>query len=86
MDEPTSSLDASTETELVGAMRGLMQGRTTVIVAHRLSMIRDASRIFVLEAGRIIESGTETELLDLKGAYNRFHGLQSGTLVHSAEG
>ena len=78
LDEPTSALDAQTEAELVDAMLRLMQGRTTVIVAHRLSMIRDVNRIFVLEAGQLVESGTATELLASQGPYKRFYELNSG--------
>jgi ATP-binding cassette subfamily B protein/subfamily B ATP-binding cassette protein MsbA len=76
LDEPTSALDAETEQALLDALDPLTHGRTTFIIAHRLSTIRRAGRIVVLEAGRIIETGTHDELLSSKGAFARFHALQ----------
>jgi ATP-binding cassette, subfamily B, bacterial len=78
LDEPTSALDAETERLLIGALRRLMKGRTTLIIAHRLSTVRGADRIVVLDEGRIAESGTHNELLALGERYARFHNLQSG--------
>jgi ATP-binding cassette subfamily B protein/subfamily B ATP-binding cassette protein MsbA len=78
MDEPTAAMDARTEANLLDAMDHLMSGRTSVIVAHRLSTIRNVSRIFVLEDGRLVESGSEADLLARKGVYSQFHSLQSG--------
>jgi ATP-binding cassette subfamily B protein len=78
LDEPTSALDAATERLLIGALRRLMKGRTTLIIAHRLSTVRGANRIVVLDEGRIVESGTHDELLALGERYARFHNLQSG--------
>jgi ATP-binding cassette subfamily B protein len=78
LDEPTSALDSRTEALLVEALERLMRGRTTLIIAHRLTTIRRADRIVVLEAGRVVESGTHAELLRAEGTYARFHRVQSG--------
>jgi ATP-binding cassette subfamily B protein/subfamily B ATP-binding cassette protein MsbA len=84
LDEPTSALDAETERLLLGALRRLMEGRTTFIVAHRLSTIRGADRIAVLHHGQIVESGTHEELLARGGRYARLHSLQFGTAAETA--
>jgi ATP-binding cassette subfamily B protein/subfamily B ATP-binding cassette protein MsbA len=77
LDEPTSALDAETEHDLLEALRALKAGRTTFIIAHRLSTVRAADRIVVLDAGRIVETGTESELLARDSVYARFHRLQT---------
>ncbi|TFB63511.1 ABC transporter ATP-binding protein [Cryobacterium sp. Hz7] len=69
LDEATASLDPKTEAEVRDALERLRHGRTTLIVAHRLSTIRDADRIVVLDAGRIVEVGTHQQLLSAGGAY-----------------
>jgi ATP-binding cassette, subfamily B, bacterial len=76
LDEPTSAVDAETEALILGALENLMRGRTTFIIAHRLSTVRRASRILVLEHGQIVESGTHQELLTKRGHYHNFHTLQ----------
>ncbi|WP_416906918.1 MAG: ABC transporter ATP-binding protein [Polymorphobacter sp.] len=75
-DEATSSLDTVTERLIQAAMAELMAGRTTIIIAHRLSTVRDADRILVFDAGRIVEQGTHSELLARGGAYARLHAAE----------
>ena len=77
MDEPTSALDSHTEKLVVEALQRLVAGSTTLIIAHRLSTVRHASRIAVLEEGRLIETGTHADLLTAGGRYARFHRLQA---------
>jgi ATP-binding cassette subfamily B protein/subfamily B ATP-binding cassette protein MsbA len=75
-DEPTSALDARTEALLLEATKRLMEGRTTFIIAHRLSAVRKADRIFVLEGGKIVETGSHQELIRTNGNYSRLYSLQ----------
>jgi len=79
LDEPTSSIDSRTEREILNALRRLMEGRTTFMVAHRLSTIRDADLILVLDQGRIIESGTHSDLIRVAGQYREMWEVQLGT-------
>ena len=69
LDEPTSALDAQTEATLIDAMERLMHGRTTFIIAHRLSTVRKASRIVVLEQGTVLEIGSHHDLMETRGTY-----------------
>ena len=76
LDEPTSALDAETEQRLLGAIEGLMAGRTSLIIAHRLSTVRRVDRIVVLDQGTIVESGSHDELLKAHGVYHRLFQSQ----------
>ncbi|MEO5802698.1 MAG: ATP-binding cassette domain-containing protein, partial [Verrucomicrobiota bacterium] len=76
LDEPTSALDVETEGLLLEALERLMAGRSTFIIAHRLSTVRRANRIVVLQDGRIEESGTHDELIARGKLYARFHSIQ----------
>jgi len=73
LDEATSALDSVSERLVKQALERLMQGRTTFIIAHRLSTIENADRIFVLENGSIVESGTHIELLERPGMYHKLY-------------
>jgi ATP-binding cassette subfamily B protein len=76
MDEATSSVDTLTEALIQKGMETLMNGRTSFIIAHRLSTIRRADRILVIEDGRIVESGSHSELLRLRGKYYQLYTRQ----------
>jgi ATP-binding cassette subfamily B protein len=78
LDEATSALDPESEELVKEALGRLMRGRTTLVVAHRLSTIRRADRIVVLEQGRVVEQGSHDELLAAEGRYARLHRTQSG--------
>jgi subfamily B ATP-binding cassette protein MsbA len=69
LDEATSALDNESERMVQDALQKLQQGRTTLVIAHRLSTIENADRIVVMDAGRIIESGTHASLLNHSGVY-----------------
>jgi ATP-binding cassette subfamily B protein len=69
LDEATSSLDTQTEYAVQAELERLAEGRTTITIAHRLSTVRDADQIVVLDRGQIVERGTHDELLDCGGAY-----------------
>jgi ATP-binding cassette subfamily C protein CydD len=71
LDEATSNLDPATEAEIAAAMRSLMQGRTTLIIAHRLSTVQNADQIVVLDAGRVVETGRHAELVRSGHVYSR---------------
>ncbi len=78
LDEPTAALDSESEREIQKALDELRAGRTTIVVAHRLQTIVDADRIFVIEDGRAVESGTHADLMALGGAYHTFFAAQFG--------
>ncbi|WP_041072998.1 ABC transporter ATP-binding protein [Bacillus sp. OxB-1] len=69
LDEATSSIDTVTELAIQEALERLMEGRTSFVIAHRLNTVRKADKVFVMEQGRLIESGTQEELMERKGAY-----------------
>src|SRR5262249_10128248 len=77
LDEPTSALDAETERLFLAALEELKRGRTTLLIAHRLSTARHADRTVVLQEGQIVESGTHRELLVHDGLFARWHRAQS---------
>ena len=79
MDEATASLDADVEAQIQAALRRVFRGRTVLVIAHRLSTVRDAHRILVLDQGRVAEQGTHEELLARRGAYHRLYSLQFGS-------
>ncbi len=76
LDEATSSLDTEAEMEVQVALDNLMQGRTTLVIAHRLSTVRNADRIVVIAGGEIVEEGTHDELLKRKGEYHKLYNMQ----------
>ncbi len=76
LDEATSSLDSESELAVQRALENLMKGRTTFVIAHRLSTVRHANRIIVIVDGKIVEEGKHEELLALEGEYHKLHDLQ----------
>ena len=86
LDEATSALDAESERLVQDALERLMQSRTTLVIAHRLATVRQADRIVVMEAGRIVEQGTHDELTRAGGLYARLAALQFDESRFAAEG
>jgi len=84
LDEATSSLDVGTEREVQAAMSELMQGRTTIVIAHRLSTVREADRILVFEQGRVVEQGTHAELIGARGLYAKLNAMSRGDVIAEA--
>lgn len=83
LDEATSALDAVSEGLVQEALERLQEGRTTLVIAHRLSTVRDADRILVLDGGRVVEDGTHAELIARAGAYSRLVARQAPLTVDS---
>ena len=90
LDEATSSLDSESEAFIQQGLKYLMKGRTTFVIAHRLSTVRQADQILVVEAGRIVERGTHASLYALQGRYyelyTKQHGVESNLLLAPGEG
>jgi subfamily B ATP-binding cassette protein MsbA len=78
LDEATSSLDTASETMLQKALENLIKNRTTFVIAHRLSTVRKADRIIVMDKGKILESGSHKELYGSEGLYKELYELQFG--------
>jgi len=76
MDEATASIDPETEATLQHSIQQVMEGRTAIVIAHRLNTIRHVDRILVLQQGRIVEDGTHAALLAQRGTYFKLYELQ----------
>jgi len=81
LDEATSALDAATERHVQAALERLKAGRTTLVIAHRLSTVAGANHICVLDQGRVVETGTHADLIAKNGAYARLHALQFAAIA-----
>lgn len=77
LDEPTSAVDSKTESVILDALDRLMEGRTTFMIAHRLSTVRNADLLLVLQDGRIVEQGTHESLLERRGVYHQLYEIQA---------
>ncbi|MEA3317980.1 MAG: ABC transporter ATP-binding protein, partial [Bacteroidota bacterium] len=76
LDEATSALDTESEKLVQDAIVNLMKDRTSIVIAHRLSTVKDADEICVLQNGEIVERGKHPELIEKKGVYKKLHDLQ----------
>ncbi|HEX3703621.1 MAG TPA: ATP-binding cassette domain-containing protein, partial [Vicinamibacterales bacterium] len=76
LDDSLSAVDTYTEEEILSRLRAVLRERTSIIVSHRISTVRDADRIFVLDGGRIVERGTHDELVKMNGLYAALHKKQ----------
>src|SRR5438309_445834 len=85
LDEPTSHLDSLSEQHVVRGLKRLLEGRTAIVIAHRLSTVRNSDLVAVLEAGRLVEFGPPEHLLMSDGIYRQLSALQAGPLVPIAQ-
>jgi ABC-type multidrug transport system fused ATPase/permease subunit len=85
LDEPTTGLDAQTEADVLSALRRLMAGRTTIIIAHHLHTVRYVDQIIVLQGGALIQTGTHDQLLQQDGLYRQLYNLQYQPQMQPAE-
>jgi len=81
LDEPTAALDARAEHELFEGIRTLCQGRSVLLISHRFSSVRSADRIYVLEGGKVVESGSHDQLMALGGLYADLFTLQAAAYL-----
>ncbi|HOY00239.1 MAG TPA: ATP-binding cassette domain-containing protein, partial [Zoogloea sp.] len=86
LDEATSAVDTETEMEIQAALENLIRGRTTIAIAHRLSTLRKADRLVVLDRGQIVEIGNHDTLMEKQGAYFRLYEAQTRKLDDDAIG
>jgi ABC-type multidrug transport system fused ATPase/permease subunit len=86
LDEATSHLDSASELLVQEGLERLLPGRTSIVIAHRLSTVQRADVVVVLEAGRIVERGTHQQLVAAGGLYARMHGIQRGTATSGRVG
>ncbi len=84
LDEATSALDTESERQVQIALDKLMSGRTTLVIAHRLSTVVDADVIYVIEGGRIIQSGSHGALIEQGGPYAKLYALQFADNINKA--
>jgi ABC-type multidrug transport system fused ATPase/permease subunit len=80
LDEATASMDTATERMIQDSLDKITQGRTTIIIAHRLSTLRNADSLIVIKNGKMTESGTHSELMEKKGEYHKLYMLQLDAL------
>ena len=85
LDEATSALDTESERQVQTALKRLMQGRTSLVIAHRLSTIVDADLIFVIEGGRVVESGDHESLLAQGASYARLYRMQFADQANTSQ-
>jgi ATP-binding cassette subfamily B protein len=81
LDEPTTGLDAQSAQRILGPLRRLMAGRATIVIAHDLLTVREATRIAVLDAGRVLDTGTHAELLGRCSLYRELWEARGGDVV-----
>jgi ATP-binding cassette, subfamily B, bacterial len=86
LDEPTAALDPRAEAELFDRIRSLLTGRSVLFISHRFSSVRSADRIYVLDAGRVVESGSHQELMATEGLYAELFTLQAAAYLEERTG